>query len=628
MQKPSRAIASIVTSNYLAHALSLYTYIQDHASECHYLVLIIGEQADLPRDLPTGPEWITWDRVLADKDARSNLVNEYTPFELSCILRGRFHHYLSSYRQYEKWIMLDTDVGIFAPLDPIWSALDEHDIALTPHATIPVDIKYAISHEGAFLKSGLFNAGVVGMKRSPTAVQAAEWLSQRLECFGHSYPARLQAGEPKGYDFEFVDQIWVNLMFLYFHRQTVIIDLPGCNLGHWNLHQGEIELRNNQAYFNGHQIVVAHFSGLPKPALLEQVSIYSQIYVERPSPAWAILARDYLNRLAASQARMGEIPYSYAQITETDQHISAPDLPPIRLARESMSGRAPSRNQLRLQKRLQSLLSVKKLIGVMQFLWWKIQHTYHTLPFLWQRAEGYLFQDHSENSFTGLTPCLGNYETYLTRAWILAAVEKAHPHFHGKLLDIGAGSSPYEKLILSNGRVEKYIKLDFADSVYHRGHQLDLTWDGTKIPMEDGSVDTIIMTEVLEHIEHPSALLAEVRRVLKTGGCLFVTVPFTWPMHELPYDYHRFTPIAMKAYLQRSGFSVNYLDILGGWDHALAQQIGLWLSNRSMGDKKRKIAKLFAWPIYIFLIRRGRSEHTAIRNHQMHIGLSCLSVAS
>jgi hypothetical protein len=98
-------------------------------------------------------------------------------------------------------------------------------------------------------------------------------------------------------------------------------------------------------------------------------------------------------------------------------------------------------------------------------------------------------------------------------------------------------------------------------------------------------------------------------------------------MHELPFDYHRFTPIALRAYLEEAGFDVKGIQLLGGWDHSLALQIGLWLTNNSMGERKRKIAKILAWPVYSYLMRKGNNEYTEIRNHQMHIGLATLAVA-
>jgi hypothetical protein len=47
-----------------------------------------------------------------------------------------------------------------------------------------------------------------------------------------------------------------------------------------------------------------------------------------------------------------------------------------------------------------------------------------------------------------------------------------------------------------------------------------------------------------------------------------------------------------------------------------------------MGDRKRKIAKLLAWPFYSYLLRNGKNELTEIRNHQMYVGLAGVAFAA
>jgi hypothetical protein len=83
-------------------------------------------------------------------------------------------------------------------------------------------------------------------------------------------------------------------------------------------------------------------------------------------------------------------------------------------------------------------------------------------------------------------------------------------------------------------------------------------------------------------------------------------------MHELPFDYHRFTPIALRAYLEEAGFDIKSMQLLVGWDHSFAFQIGLWLANSSMGERKRSIAKLLALPVYSCLTRKGENEYSEI----------------
>lgn len=313
MQESENAVASVVTSNYIPQALTLYSYIKETNPNTSYLVLIIGERDQMPKQLPAGPEWIYWDE-LADHDTRYRLAEEYMPYELACVVRGRFHSYLGSKRSFRKWIMVDPDIGILASLDPIWKELDSACIALTPHASKPVRLDQSYPHERNFLKHGLFNAGVLGMKRSETANEASQWMSERLEAFGHSYASRKALGLPNHHDFEECDQIWLNLLLLYFRESIVILDRAGFNLGHWNLHQGNLDIKDGIAYFDGEEVVMAHFSGLPPEDSLDQVTYHISLYSNNRSVAWATLARDYLDRLEHAKMNSTTIPYSYNDI--------------------------------------------------------------------------------------------------------------------------------------------------------------------------------------------------------------------------------------------------------------------------------------------------------------------------
>jgi SAM-dependent methyltransferase len=622
MQTTNHAITTIITSNYINQALTLHSYIKENEPTASHLILIISESDCMPKDLPEGPEWICWD-VIYDKETRLRLASEFIPFELTCVTRGRFHHYLATQRNFDKWIMLDTDIGVLTKLDPVWEALDSGFIVLTPHSTKPVSTQQAIPHEANLLKYGLFNGGVVGMKRSETAKQASKWLSERLELYGHSYAHRKGNGLPGCHDFEFADQIWLNLMYLYFGAESTVLGKETWNLGHWNLHQGDLELRGGEAYFNGERVLIAHFSGLPLKENLDKVSSHSQLYTENRSQAWAIMAAEYLDRLESTKARSSSIPYSYSSIQPGHTGEDKKAAPPVSTSHLKGSSKRV------LRKVTSGLRSPGKIISVIKLLTWKLKRSLQIAQsIVIDRGEDQIFRDRSENGFTNIVPCIGNYETYLVRSLILQAVVEAKDQFHGKLLDVGAGSSPYEELIMANGKVKEYIKLDFASSDYHQGNALDLTWDGKTIPLETQSIDTVFMTEVLEHVHKPGEMLQEVRRVLKPGGILFLTVPFSWPMHELPYDYHRFTPIALRSYLEEASFDVQGIRLLGGWDFSLAQQIGLWLTNRSMGDRKRKMVKLLARPFYSYLLRSGKNEFTEIRNHQIYIGLAGVAFAT
>ena len=80
-----------------------------------------------------------------------------------------------------------------------------------------------------------------------------------------------------------------------------------------------------------------------------------------------------------------------------------------------------------------------------------------------------------------------------------------------------------------------------------------VAFNGRDIPFPDESFDSILCTEVLEHAINPEALVAEMRRVLRRGGTMVVTVPFSARVHYVPYDFHRFTRYRLKQLFWGTG---------------------------------------------------------------------------
>lgn len=93
------------------------------------------------------------------------------------------------------------------------------------------------------------------------------------------------------------------------------------------------------------------------------------------------------------------------------------------------------------------------------------------------------------------------------------------------LLDIGCG---FNYRFLST--VEPYIAhgtgIDFKVPTVSSGKicTMQATLDD-KLPFQDNSFDIVTMLAVLEHLNKPDAILAEIARVLKQEGKLVLTVP-------------------------------------------------------------------------------------------------------
>lgn len=142
--------------------------------------------------------------------------------------------------------------------------------------------------------------------------------------------------------------------------------------------------------------------------------------------------------------------------------------------------------------------------------------------------------------------------------------KKYERYLNGNVLDIGAGLSPYHTY-LTNAKItsldnNKKLKPDIVGSIY-------------AIPREEGTFNSIICTEVLEHIAEPSKAIKECYRVLKRNGYIYITTPFMWGLHYEPHDYYRYTKHGLEYLLTTNGFTVINIQPLGGFSSFVGARI-------------------------------------------------------
>jgi SAM-dependent methyltransferase len=140
-------------------------------------------------------------------------------------------------------------------------------------------------------------------------------------------------------------------------------------------------------------------------------------------------------------------------------------------------------------------------------------------------------------------------------ATIARPLRPAIRSLRGKVLDVGAGQSPWRDW-LPPGAAYHGIDVGHADEFGMMGEQPDVEYyDGYIMPLPNDDFDAALCIEVLEHAPDPSLLLAEVARVLRPGGTLILTVPWSARRHHIPHDYHRFTRERLAVLLVRAGFA-------------------------------------------------------------------------
>ena len=134
-------------------------------------------------------------------------------------------------------------------------------------------------------------------------------------------------------------------------------------------------------------------------------------------------------------------------------------------------------------------------------------------------------------------------------------IRKYGSKLNGFLLDVGCGRGAYRKYL----DCERYIGLDINIQ-----NCPSIVASAMVLPFRDNIFDSVLCTEVLEHLNEPERCLKEIYRVLKPEGVGLITIPMSWNLHYEPNDYYRFTKYGLCYLLEKHGFQVLELERVGG----------------------------------------------------------------
>jgi SAM-dependent methyltransferase len=130
-----------------------------------------------------------------------------------------------------------------------------------------------------------------------------------------------------------------------------------------------------------------------------------------------------------------------------------------------------------------------------------------------------------------------------------------------RLLDIGCGTGTMLGHLARFGEVQG-IDSD-AEAVQYckeRGFKNVQQWAEPPFPFEDGSFDVVSALDVIEHADDDLGLLAEMRRLLRSGGLAVVTVPayrFLWGPHDdINLHKRRYTAPELRRRLDSAGLKI------------------------------------------------------------------------
>lgn len=208
---------------------------------------------------------------------------------------------------------------------------------------------------------------------------------------------------------------------------------------------------------------------------------------------------------------------------------------------------------------------------------------------------------------------------YIIQTGIYKEVIQFSMQAKGPLLDFGCGVKPYRKLFKT---VDSYIGIDYPSDRFN-GHKAlsDLDYNGVSIQLANNSIETILCTEVFEHVFNIDLVLTEMHRVLNQNGQLFITCPFALGEHEQPYDFARYTSFGLKHILEKNNFEIisykkrgntlstilqltiillnNFISKLGLLKYVLLAPILLLLNSIALISETSLLRKIFKTNLYL-----------------------------
>lgn len=166
-------------------------------------------------------------------------------------------------------------------------------------------------------------------------------------------------------------------------------------------------------------------------------------------------------------------------------------------------------------------------------------------------------------------------------------LKKTCENLSGVVLDIGCADGKPRRYL---GPSARYVGVDYYSTAKEwYGTRPDIYADAQALPLSDATVDHSLLLDVLEHIPQPDRCLSEMHRTLKRGGSLTIQVPFLYPVHDAPLDFHRWTRFGLLRAAEEHGFRISQEMAIGhpletaalNTNIAISQTVMNWLRQKN-----------------------------------------------
>lgn len=198
---------------------------------------------------------------------------------------------------------------------------------------------------------------------------------------------------------------------------------------------------------------------------------------------------------------------------------------------------------------------------------------------------------------------LFNFNQVLRDRWVRA--QAASIPAGSRVLDVGAGSAPYRGFFTHcRYFTHDFSRLDPRQLLHGAYSQVDYVSDATSIPVEGGSFDAVICTEVLEHAPEPIRVVKEISRVLRPGGKLVLTAPLGSGIHQEPFHFYGgFTRYWYERFLAQAGFEEISVEPNAGSFRAFSQEsLRFVLASRPSALPMPLLAKIIWTPVWLISV--------------------------
>jgi hypothetical protein len=304
---------TICSANYLPFAKSLADSLVRHNPGYQFVIALADTYRDFDPASFAPHQVISVEEIRVDSLAEMNA--KYSIFELSCALKPFLAEFLfSANSSCDTLFYFDSDILVYGALYLAESALQHHSILLTPHIAEPLPYKSSINIELDVLRTGLYNAGFFGLKRTGLSFSFLNWWKERLlyHCFNDAAHGL------------FVDQLWLDLVPLYFKDTTVLYD-PGYNLAYWNFNERRLAEKEGTYVVNDHHpLVFFHYSGydIYQP---EAISKHQKMHSFEQLPQYKPLFENYVKQVLENNSpNFTSLPVTMGKPVQTE-----PVVPPV-----------------------------------------------------------------------------------------------------------------------------------------------------------------------------------------------------------------------------------------------------------------------------------------------------------